>query len=97
MYGPASWELTPTAEAPGTWLLTGVLERHPHLKLVFVEAGVGWVAWWSAGPTRPACGASEPSADALAGTESARLTVPGPTRTLPIVSVGWRQYGGCVW
>ena len=35
-----------TAEALGMWLLTGVLERHPHLKLVFVEPGVGWVAWW---------------------------------------------------
>jgi predicted TIM-barrel fold metal-dependent hydrolase len=35
-----------TAEALGMWLLTGVLERHQHLKLVFVEPGVGWVAWW---------------------------------------------------
>jgi predicted TIM-barrel fold metal-dependent hydrolase len=35
-----------TAEALGMWLLTGVLERHPHLRLVFVEAGIGWVAWW---------------------------------------------------
>ena len=35
-----------TAEALGMWLLTGVLERHPHLKVVFVEPGIGWVAWW---------------------------------------------------
>jgi predicted TIM-barrel fold metal-dependent hydrolase len=35
-----------TSEALGMWLLTGVLERHPHLKLVFVESGIGWVAWW---------------------------------------------------
>ncbi len=35
-----------TAEALGMWLLTGVLERHPHLKVVFVEPGIGWVTWW---------------------------------------------------
>ncbi len=35
-----------TAEALGMWVLTGVLERHPHLKIVFVEPGIGWVAWW---------------------------------------------------
>lgn len=35
-----------TAEALGMWILTGVLERHPHLKVVFVEPGVGWVTWW---------------------------------------------------
>jgi len=34
------------AEAMGMWLLTGVFERHPKLKVVFVEPGVGWVAWW---------------------------------------------------
>jgi predicted TIM-barrel fold metal-dependent hydrolase len=28
------------------WVLTGVLERFPRLKIVFVEPGVGWVAWW---------------------------------------------------
>src|SRR5207249_1685586 len=32
------------AEALGTWMLTGVLERHPSLKIVFVEPGLGWVA-----------------------------------------------------
>jgi predicted TIM-barrel fold metal-dependent hydrolase len=35
-----------TAEPLGMWVLTGVLERFPELKIVFVEPGVGWVAWW---------------------------------------------------
>ena len=35
-----------TAEALGMWILGGVLERFPGLKLVFVEPGLGWVAWW---------------------------------------------------
>jgi uncharacterized protein len=35
-----------TAEALGMWILTGLLERHPHLKVVFVEPGIGWVTWW---------------------------------------------------
>ncbi|HTU74851.1 MAG TPA: amidohydrolase family protein [Trebonia sp.] len=35
-----------TAEPLGMWVLTAVLERFPDLKLVFVEPGVGWVAWW---------------------------------------------------
>jgi predicted TIM-barrel fold metal-dependent hydrolase len=35
-----------TTEALGMWLLTGVLERFPDLKLVFVEPGLGWVAWY---------------------------------------------------
>jgi predicted TIM-barrel fold metal-dependent hydrolase len=40
--------LTPlmTAEAFGMWILGGVLERFPSLKLVFVEPGLGWVPWW---------------------------------------------------
>jgi predicted TIM-barrel fold metal-dependent hydrolase len=40
--------LTPlmTAEAFGMWILGGVLERFPALKLVFVEPGLGWVPWW---------------------------------------------------
>lgn len=40
--------LTPlmTAEALGMWILGGVLERFPDLKLVFVEPGLGWVPWW---------------------------------------------------
>ncbi len=28
------------------WLLTGVLVRFPELKLVFVEPGLGWIAWY---------------------------------------------------
>lgn len=35
-----------TTEALGMWLLTGLLERFPDLKLVFVEPGLGWVAWY---------------------------------------------------
>jgi predicted TIM-barrel fold metal-dependent hydrolase len=35
-----------SAEAFGMWILTGTLERFPDLKLVFVEPGVGWVAWY---------------------------------------------------
>jgi predicted TIM-barrel fold metal-dependent hydrolase len=35
-----------TAEAFGMWMLSGVLERFPRLKLVFVEPGLGWVAWY---------------------------------------------------
>lgn len=35
-----------TAEAFGMWLLTGVFERFPKLKVVFVEPGIGWVSWW---------------------------------------------------
>ncbi|NUU25792.1 MAG: amidohydrolase family protein [Streptomycetaceae bacterium] len=37
-----------TAEAFGMFVCTGVLERHPGLKLVFVEPGLGWVPWWLA-------------------------------------------------
>ncbi len=37
-----------TGEAFGMWILTGTLERFPALKLVFVEPGLGWVAWWLA-------------------------------------------------
>ena len=28
------------------WILTGILERFPDLKVVFVEPGIGWVTWW---------------------------------------------------
>jgi uncharacterized protein len=35
-----------TGEAIGMFVLTGVLERFPGLKVVFVEPGIGWVAWW---------------------------------------------------
>jgi predicted TIM-barrel fold metal-dependent hydrolase len=34
------------AEALGMWILGGVFERFPRLKLVFVEPGLGWVSWW---------------------------------------------------
>lgn len=33
-------------EALGMIMLTGLLERFPRLKLVFVEPGLGWVAWY---------------------------------------------------
>lgn len=35
-----------TSEALGMWIMGGVFERFPELKVVFVEPGVGWVAWW---------------------------------------------------
>ena len=35
-----------TAEAFGMWIMGGVLERFPRLRLVFVEPGLTWVAWW---------------------------------------------------
>jgi predicted TIM-barrel fold metal-dependent hydrolase len=35
-----------TAEALGMWVLGGVFERFPDLRVVFVEPGIGWVAWW---------------------------------------------------
>ena len=35
-----------SAEALGMWILGGVFERFPGLRLVLVEPGVGWVAWW---------------------------------------------------
>jgi uncharacterized protein len=33
-------------EALGMWVIGGLLERFPDLKVVFVEPGLGWVAWW---------------------------------------------------
>jgi len=35
-----------TAEAFGMWILGGVFERHPDLRVVFVEPGMGWIAWY---------------------------------------------------
>jgi predicted TIM-barrel fold metal-dependent hydrolase len=42
--------LTPllTAEAFGMWILGGVFQKYPGLKVVFVEPGLTWVAWWLA-------------------------------------------------
>lgn len=34
------------AEAFGMWIMGGVFEHFPELKVVFVEPGLGWVAWW---------------------------------------------------
>ena len=33
-------------EALGMWLLTGPLVKHPELKVVFVEPGLGWVSYY---------------------------------------------------
>jgi predicted TIM-barrel fold metal-dependent hydrolase len=35
-----------SAEAMGMWIMGGVFEKFPHLKVVFVEPGLGWVSWW---------------------------------------------------
>jgi predicted TIM-barrel fold metal-dependent hydrolase len=35
-----------SAEAFGMWIMGGVFERHADLRVVFVEPGLGWVAWW---------------------------------------------------
>ena len=33
-------------EALGMWIMGGVFARFPELRVVFVEPGLGWVAWW---------------------------------------------------
>jgi predicted TIM-barrel fold metal-dependent hydrolase len=35
-----------TAEAFGMWIMGGVFAKFPDLKVVFVEPGIAWVAWW---------------------------------------------------
>ena len=35
-----------TGEAFGMWIMGGVFEKFPNLKVVFVEPGIAWVAWW---------------------------------------------------
>lgn len=35
-----------SAEAMAMWILGGVFEQFPQLKVVFVEPSLGWVAWW---------------------------------------------------
>lgn len=36
----------PLAETICFWILTGTLERHPKLKVIFVEPGLGWLPWF---------------------------------------------------
>jgi uncharacterized protein len=47
-----AWTMTcmppSAAEALGMWLLTGPLVKNPELKVVFVEPGLGWVAYYLA-------------------------------------------------
>jgi predicted TIM-barrel fold metal-dependent hydrolase len=35
-----------TGEAYGHLVMTGLLARFPELRIVFVEPGIGWSAWW---------------------------------------------------
>ena len=45
-----AWTMTcmplSACEALGMWILTGPLVKHPDLKVVFVEPGLGWVAYY---------------------------------------------------
>jgi predicted TIM-barrel fold metal-dependent hydrolase len=52
------WDPTPTraimssvppifmAELLGGWVVTGIFDRHPRLKVVLVEAGIGWIPYY---------------------------------------------------
>jgi predicted TIM-barrel fold metal-dependent hydrolase len=52
------WDPTPTravmqslppifmSELLGGWVLTGIFDRHPRLKVVLVEAGLGWIPYY---------------------------------------------------
>jgi len=40
------------------WLMTGVLDRYPKLRIVFVEPGIHWITSW--------CGCSTRSGSAVA-------------------------------
>jgi predicted TIM-barrel fold metal-dependent hydrolase len=34
------------AELVGTWIVSGLLQEHPRLHIVLVEAGIGWIAYY---------------------------------------------------
>jgi predicted TIM-barrel fold metal-dependent hydrolase len=52
------WDPTPTraimssvppifmSELLGGWVLTGIFDKHPNLKVVLVEAGLGWIPYY---------------------------------------------------
>jgi predicted TIM-barrel fold metal-dependent hydrolase len=41
------WQTVQELDLPiGFWITTGVLDRFPDLKLVFVESGIGWIPWY---------------------------------------------------
>ena len=54
----STWDPTPTkaimqslppifmAELLGSWVLTGIFDKHPKLNVVLVEAGIGWIPYY---------------------------------------------------
>ncbi|MGE3833434.1 MAG: amidohydrolase family protein [Acidimicrobiia bacterium] len=54
----SDWDPTPTkaimqslppifmAELLGSWVLTGIFDKHPKLNVVLVEAGIGWIPYY---------------------------------------------------